>query len=524
MKKALPFFGLLTLLGFNSFGQTITYSEHIAPIVYSHCTSCHRVGEIGPFPLTNYQEVSSWGNMIKYVTSIGYMPPWKPEKEYQHYRYENFLSPQEIQQIADWVDQGTPQGNPSLEPPLPNFPTGSQVGNPDLVVSFAQSYLHVGNNVDEYRYFNIPTGLTEDKDLVALEIRPGNKQIVHHTLVWQDTTGQSAADDAASPGYGYTNPSTSTLATINNQLPGYVPGQKPVKYTNGMGMKLYAGADLKLQMHYAPYASDEYDSTSINLFFADQPIQRYVKSYVMLPLPSILTNGPFIIQANTVKEFHGKYTTPVDITLVGIAPHMHKLGQHWKVYGVKPSGDTIPLININDWDFNWQGSYAFKTLIPMPAGSTLHAYAEYDNTTNNPNNPNHPPQNISWGEGTSDEMYYLPVLYMDYQPGDENITFNDDPTSADNANLRIVQNKLYPVFPNPSNNQVKIGFTLQTGGKVNLKVIDQQGKLVKELLSNQFCLPGFFTQTLEVSELSQGVYSIVLEIGEQQQTEKLVVE
>jgi hypothetical protein len=416
-----------------------------------------------------------------------------------------------------------PQGDPALEPPLPVFPTGSQVGNPDTVLSFTQSYLHIGNNEDEYRYFVLPTGLNQDRDLVALEIRPGNKSIVHHTLVWQDTTGQAAAEDAATPEYGYEgNTGSAGLSGLNSQLPGFVPGVKPIVYTNGIGYKLFAGSDLKIQMHYAPTMTDEYDSTSINLFFASQPVTRYLKSHVMIALPGVLTNGPFIIPANQVKVFHGQYTVPTDISMVGIGPHMHMLGQFWKVYAVKPNGDTIPLININEWDFNWQGGYNFRSLIPLTAGSIIHAYAKYDNTTGNVNNPNNPPQLVTWGENTSDEMFYLPLLFLDYQTGDENIVFNDSTGTVTSVNT-VTKDKLYPISPNPSSDVVRIGFTIEKGEFITLSLYDVHGSQVKELINKRFCLPGLHTQDMDVSNLPSGIYNVVLEIAGTVQSQKLLV-
>ena len=522
MRNSLVFLCLLTF-PVTVQSQSVNFSEHIAPLIYNHCTSCHRPGEIGPFPLTNYSEVASWGPMIQYVTDIGYMPPWKPEIGYQQYRNENYLTAAEVQKIADWVNQGMPQGDPALEPPLPIFPSGSQVGNPDTVLTFAQSYLHLGNNEDEYRYFVLPTGLIQDRDLVALEIRPGNKSIVHHTLVWQDTTGQAAAEDAATPEYGYEgNTGSAGLSGLNSQLPGYVPGVKPIVYTDGIGYRLFAGSDLKIQMHYAPTVTDEYDSSSINLFFAPQPVTRYLKSHVMIALPGVLTNGPFIIPANQVKVFHGQYTVPTDISMVGIGPHMHMLGQYWKVYAVKPNGDTIPLININEWDFNWQGGYNFRSLLPLPAGSVIHAYAKYDNTNNNINNPNNPPQLVTWGENTSDEMFYLPLLFLDYQTGDENITFNDSTGITGLASL-ISSDKLYPIHPNPGSGIVKIGFTLERGDIVSLKVMDVNGRLVNTIIRNQFCLPGFHTNELDVSTLPTGIFNVVLETSGGRYAQKLIV-
>jgi hypothetical protein len=515
--------GLSFVFPFFLKAQSITYSEHIAPIVYTHCSPCHRTGEVAPFPLTNYTEVASMGSFIKYVTGIRYMPPWKPEVGLREYLNENFLTQTQIQRIADWVDQGMPEGNPALAPPFPNFPTGSQVGVPDLVLSFSQSFTQQGNNQDHYRYFVLPTGLTQDRDLIALEVRPGNSKIVHHTLVWQDNTGQAAQQDAATPEYGFEGGGLSE-SSLNNQLPGYVPGQKPHVYTHGMGQKLLAGSDLLLQMHYAPTPVPEKDSSTVNLFFAPQSITREVKSYVMLPTQQILTNGPFIIYPNTVKEFHGRFTIPFPVTLLGLAPHMHKLGKHWKIYAVKPNNDTIRLMNINDWDFNWQGTFYFKKPVVLPTGSVIHAFAKYDNTTNNIYNPNNPPQTVSWGELTKDEMYYLPLIYLNSLPGDDTLTFGDGGSLSAWSEHTLPTDKLYPIYPNPANEWIKIGFTAgMDGGDFRLKVYDASGRLIQDVFPGGYCMPGFHTFDVDIRSWAPGVYFIHWEGKQGRQVQSLIV-
>ncbi|MCB0644739.1 MAG: cytochrome c, partial [Phaeodactylibacter sp.] len=180
-----------------------TFNEDIAPIIYEHCTTCHRPGEIGPMPLASYSQVSNWASMIEYVTSTGYMPPWQADPEYSNFLYENYLTDAEIQLIADWVAAGSPEGDPNNTPTPPSFPSGSQLGTPDLVLPFAEAYEHYGGNEDEYRVFVLATGLTEDKDIAAIELRPGNTKIVHHALCTFDTTGTAFALDQEDPQYGY---------------------------------------------------------------------------------------------------------------------------------------------------------------------------------------------------------------------------------------------------------------------------------------------------------------------------------
>lgn len=516
-------FSLFVLWSNFLIAQNINYSEHIAPIIYKNCTSCHREGEIAPFPLTNYNEVTSFAQMIKYVTSIKYMPPWKPDHKFSNFQGENYLTDNQISMIKNWVDNGTPKGDPSLEPPLPVFPKGSLVGAPDKVLSFSQKWLHKGNNKDEYRYFVLPTGLTEDKDLVGLEFRPGNSPIVHHILAWADTTGKAAAEDAKTPEYGYESDENSAFAVIDEQLPGFVPGQRPLILSHGISQRLKKGSDIKLQVHYAPTASDETDSTTLNLFFAKTKAKRYLKTKVMLPFGSVLLNGPFTIPAKTVKEFHGIFNVPEKVSILSISPHMHKLGQHWIVYAVTPNNDTVNLIRINEWDFNWQGTYAFKKPIILPKGSVIHALAKYDNTTANPSNPFNPPKFVTWGEGTNAEMYYLPISWVTYQAGDENLVFEENATALDDPRFQSITTQLYPIAPNPASQQVKVGFTLVYDGKIDLSLYDLSGRLTKKYINKQLYNTGLHTFDIDVSDIRNGIYILSLEVNGKVSSQKLMV-
>lgn len=520
--KAL-FTSMAVFIGCYLQAQTVTYAEHIAPIIYSHCTSCHRPGEIGPFPLTKYSEVKANDGLIKYSTGIHYMPPWKADPTYAEYQKVNVLTAAEIQLIDDWVTAGSPRGDSTLEPAMPVFPQGSAVGVPDLTISFSQAHPILGNNTDEYRYFVIPTGLTEDKDLVALEMRPGNTSMVHHALFWVDTTGAAAAADAATPEYGYAGGTQTVLQSggLDKQLPTYVPGQKPTVFNNGMAFRMKKGSDLQVQVHYAPSPIATSDSSSFNLFFAPQPATRYIKNHVMVPFFNTLTNGPFVIPANQKKEFHGVYTFTEDVSLLSSMPHMHRLGTHWKVYAVKPNGDTVNLVKIDSWDFNWQSNYDFKRPLYLPVGTKVHAFAGYDNTTGNINNPNNPPKQVAWGENTSDEMYWLPLQWVSYQAGDENIDL--EPTGIQEANFYTIKNKLYPVYPNPSANSVKAGFTLNNAGRISLKLYNINGQLVHSLVDNQMYMSGVHTTDIDISNLANGVYGLVLEKDNERQTQRVIV-
>lgn len=493
----------------------ITFSEHIAPIIYNNCTSCHRPGEIGPFPLTNYTEVAAWSGMIRYVTEIKYMPPWKPNPDYSSFVGETGLTDQEIQLISDWVADGAPQGDPTLEPPLPNFPSGSQLGTPDLVLEMAEDYFIEGNNQDDYRVFVLPTGLTEDKEIAAIEFRPGNTKAVHHALLAYEVNGEAAAKDAEDSEYGY-EAFGGFGVLVQGNFTGYTPGIQAVFFPEGIGTVLPAGADLLMQVHYAPLPTNETDKSRLNIFFKKDadPITRELERMPTTPLDLAGGFFSFNIPPDVVKSFQGTKDISEDISLISVYPHMHYLGKDWEIFATTPDNDTLPIIRIDEWDFNWQGAYTFKRMKKIPAGSTIHVNATYDNTAANPFNPNNPPQAVSWGEGTTDEMYLVGMTYVPYQAGDEDIVIGEgNPTSIEEI-VDPNASQLFAPFPNPAKGEVSLSFYLEKSQEINLEILDAKGKLVKSLLRESNYLPGNHSISFELEDLASGMYSIRLSNAE----------
>lgn len=503
MKRILT---LICFIGFIQFGNTQTFNKDVAPIIFDNCTTCHRPGEIGPMSLTNYDEVRSWGGTIKYVTGIKYMPPWKPDPSFSTFLGETYLTDDEIQTIANWVDNAMPEGDPADLPDAPIFPEGSQVGTPDLVLSFSEAFEHFGGNEDEYRNFVLPTGLTEDQEIAAIEVRPGNNKIVHHALISYDVSGDARNLDAQDEKYGYDGFGGFGVAdAFDVMFPGYVPGQKARLYPQGLGRILPANADLLIQMHYAPIPFPDTDSSSVNIFFKKEPVEREVRSQIMLPLPWIIGEA-YTIAPETIKTFHGQFTVPAKVSMLAVTPHMHLLGMSWEVFAVSPAGDTTNLISIPEWDFNWQGTFNFDRFKVLERNSVIHAFATYDNTSENPLNPNNPPRTMSWGERTTDEMYFLPLDYVLYQEGDEDIVFTDGTTSTNNPSLSVNENKMFPLYPNPTDGEIKAGFSLSKTSKLNINVLNLEGKVVQTIKSNALYNSGVNLVSFETNTIPNGVY------------------
>ena len=394
--------------------QTPTWHEDISCIVYTHCTPCHHDGGAGHFALETYDQVWWLRQEIKDATQVRYMPPWPPDPNYRRLAHERVLSQEEIDLIAAWADGGGPLGDPANALPVPTYDDGWAINDPDITAIMPE-FVIPSSTSDLYRCFVLQVDNPEDRYITGLEVIPGNRSMVHHVLVFQDNTGQAQQLDAADPAPGYT--SFGGIGVPSAKLIGaWVPGSEPFYTPPGMGIRLQANADIVIQVHYpATSSTTELDSTRINIRMSDTPLVRNLSiDPILNHVPPTLQNGPLVIPAGQVRTFHSRYTVPAAFTATGIAPHAHLICTSMWAYAVLPSGDTLPLIDIPQWDFAWQGFYTFRNPVHVPPGTQLHGFATYDNTVNNPNNPNNPPQLVTLGEATTDEMM---LFYFAYTPG-----------------------------------------------------------------------------------------------------------
>ncbi len=397
-------------------GQSPNYSEDIAPIIYNKCLQCHHVGGISSLSLETYANTVTNAGMIQHVTSSGEMPPWPPDTLYKNYAYENVLSLQEINSITNWISNGSPIGDTSLLPTMPTFNNTSQLGMPDLELQIPTYTSTATTNSDDYVCISIPTGLLQDKKVKAIEVIAGNVQIVHHVLVYIDAF-----------------PNNSTIITTDcmggegSMIYSYAPGSKPLIFpeenNNKFGSILPANSSITLAMHYPEGSYGQIDSTKVRFYFyPENTTIREVSNDFLIN--EGLFGIPFYLPPNQITQISGTYGPTIeDYSFMSVFPHMHLLGKDFICYAVTPLNDTINLIKINNWDFEWQGSYFFKKFIKIPAGSTIYAYGNYDNTASaiNPN-----PTTVQSGLNTENEMFIAIFQYLPYQLGDENISIENN--------------------------------------------------------------------------------------------------
>ena len=184
--------------------KIVGFSEHVAPIIFNNCTSCHRPGEAAPFSLRNYQEVKKRGRLIARVTADKVMPPWHAESTDYEFEGQRLLTDQQISIIGEWVKQGMDEGNPEKLPQMPTFTEGWQLGEPDLVLTMKEEYPVPAVGRDIYRSFVIPLDFKKDKWIKAVEFIPSAPEVVHHSLFRYDTLGWARKLDARSKTPGFT--------------------------------------------------------------------------------------------------------------------------------------------------------------------------------------------------------------------------------------------------------------------------------------------------------------------------------
>jgi mono/diheme cytochrome c family protein len=368
-----------------------TYSNEIVRIFQDHCQSCHHPGDVAPFSLTNYSEAKSHAAMIKVKVSTKEMPPWKPVAGCGNFTdaQSRTLTDGQIDLIRRWVDNGAPLGNPAEQPQPLDFGGGWALGTPDIVVRTPEFTPPEG--ADEYRCFTMPANTVGDRYVKAIDVRPGVREEVHHVISFLDTSGESAQLDADDPGPGYRcfgGPGFSNPGTLG----GWAPGARPFELPDDVGFALPANARIVLQVHYHVHEGNPApDQTELGVYLHKA---KPAKLMTVVPLINMwFTIPPFTNAYKVPAEF--PIATPFPTHLWMIAPHMHLLGRTMKVQATYPDGRSECLINIDNWDFNWQGVYRYAQPLAIPRGTMFSLEATYDNDTD---------QAVGWGEATTDEM------------------------------------------------------------------------------------------------------------------------
>ena len=371
--------------------NAVTYSNQISRILQRNCTQCHRPGEIGPFSLSDYDEVVGWAGMIQEVVNERRMPPWHASPEHGSFSNDCRLSEDEIRMINDWVDAGAPQGDTAQLPEPVVYTTGWQMEKPDLVLPMdSKPYRVPATGTVDYEYFVVDPGFKEDKWVSAAECRPGNPAVIHHIIVGIAGKGQFTRRRGRSRSAGH--------ELVSDWLAANAPGSPPMELPPGYAKKIPAGSRLVFQMHYTPNGRATTDISSIGLKFIDAADVTHEVSTLRA------ANLRFSIPPNEPNHrVTANFKFKQDAELLSLFPHMHLRGKAFRYTAYYPDAESEVLLDVPTYDFNWQNAYLLTKSKQIPAGTRIHCVARFDNSEDNFANPD-PNQTVRWGDQTWEEM------------------------------------------------------------------------------------------------------------------------
>jgi len=362
----------------------VTYSNQIARLMQNRCAECHRTGELAPFTLTSYDDLIGWSAMIREVVSEGRMPPWFADPKHGHFANDARLSAEEKQQLFTWIDNGCPQGDSKDLPEPRKFVEGWRIGEPDQVFKMAEKPFQVpAEGVISYKFFTVDPGWTTDKWIAAAESRPGNSKVVHHIIASAVPPGVSPRDPFAGIGLG-----------------GYAPGTIPLACPPGVAVFVPAGSKIVFQLHYTTNGTAQEDLSILGVKFADpKTVKQVIDDGLIGQLAFRIPPG------KSDFEIKSKDQVSRDLLLLDLTPHMHVRGKSFRFEAEYPDGAREVLLDVPNYDFNWQLTYVLKEPKPLPKGTWIHCFAHYDNSADNPANPD-PTRTVTFGEQTWDEMMF----------------------------------------------------------------------------------------------------------------------
>jgi hypothetical protein len=373
-----------------------TFHKDVLPILQRHCQTCHRPGEVAPMAFLTYEQVRPWAAAIREAVTLKKMPPWGADPAHGKFSNDPSLTAAEKETLAAWAAAKAPEGDPQDAPPPAPFLDGWNIRTPDLVVEMPQVYAVPATGTIDYTYFVVPTGFTADRWVQAAEVRPGNRAVVHHVIVYVREPGNPWLKEAP-VGMAYVPPARRGSGGNGEYLAGFTPGKPAMQLAAGQAKLIRAGSDLVFQMHYTPNGKAGPDQTKVGLIFAKEAPRERVLTVAALNTSFAIPPGAGDYPVNAKLVFSD------EAHLVTLWPHMHLRGKSFRFELVNPAGERQTLLSVPKYDFNWQMRYLPEEPLKLGPGSTIECFAKFDNSPNNKFNPD-AAKEVRWGDQSWEEM------------------------------------------------------------------------------------------------------------------------
>jgi len=401
----------------------VTFSRDVAPILQQKCEACHRNGQMAPMSLVTFEEVRPWARAIQRKVVAREMPPWHMDKTVGIQDFENdiSLSDDQIATIVAWVENGAKRGNVNDMPSPKEWPRGDvwllsdRLGaQPDLVVS-SPKWTQPAEGQDQWYQPIVDTGLTEDRWVKAVEVRPSLKgrRIVHHALanLIQEEAESDFTPVVDVPGRGAF-------------LTEFAVGKIGDVFRPNTGKLLKAGSQISYDIHYHSVGEEISDQTDVGIWFYPKgEVPKYrVYAQVMGTRQAMDTLD---IPPGEATVHHAYIPLRLPARLENYQPHMHVRGTAMSMEAIFPDGSVKMLNHVGNFDFNWHVNYVYTedSAPVLPQGTIIHLTAWHDNTASNPANPD-PTQWIGWGQRSFDDMYHahVNVTYLTQEDYEQIVT------------------------------------------------------------------------------------------------------
>lgn len=361
-------------------GEAPDYATKVAPVLKENCVECHRSGGIAPWSMSSHRKLTNYSDMMEEVLLTRRMPPWDPHPDYGDFHEGHALTREETQTLIQWIQAGSPRGDGAdpLTEPLPAIGDW-ELGEPDAILELPKKQRIKATGIEPYRHLVVENPFEEDVWLSGMDIKPGNRAVVHHVILYVKRPGSRGSDKG-------------------DFFIGWAPGASPLEYPEGVAKRLPANAKLTIEMHYTTNGTEQFDETEIALYLADGPVERNAETRSAI-------NTELDIPPGLEDARHtATYAFKKPATLYGLFPHMHFRGKWMRYELLLPNGKRETLLHVPRYDFNWQFSYYLKEPLRVPAGSWLMVTGSFDNSAANPANPDYR-KRVFFGQQSWDEMF-----------------------------------------------------------------------------------------------------------------------
>ena len=386
---------ILTATLLSAAPQSPTFYKDVLPILQNKCQGCHRPGEAAPMSFLTYEATRPFAAAIRQAVITRKMPPWGADSAHGKFANDPTLTDAEKNTFLAWVDAKAPAGNRKDAPEPRLFVEGWNIGQPDMVIAMPKSYDVPATGTIEYTRFILPLNFTEDRWVSAAEIRPGNRAVVHHVIAYLREPGSSWLKGA---------PIGEPIVKVaksdggpRSSLAGYAPGVPQRPGTPGRALRVKAGSEVVLEMHYTTNGKPAADLTKVGIIFAKEPPREMIGGFAAGDNKFVIPPGA---EAHEVKS---KWTFNKEVKLTALTPHMHLRGKDFIYTAKYPTGESEVLLKVPRYDFNWQHTYVLAQPKLLPAGTVIECIAHFDNSPNNKFNPD-PKATVRWGDQSWEEM------------------------------------------------------------------------------------------------------------------------